>query len=193
MNSTEFDRVVFDTAPTGHTLRLLTLPGMLDGWVGKLLSLRGTFRKIGRVFKKLVPRNARGEQADVGQELADARERVARPRDLISDPVRTLFALVTIPEAMSVLETERTLHQLADHDIPVGVVFANQVQPPSTDCAHCRLRHEIHRRELERLGELVGGVPLQAVDAKARVIRGPEALAELGRELWSKRKPFEEV
>ncbi len=193
MNSTEFDRVVFDTAPTGHTLRLLTLPGMLDGWVGKLLSIRGTFRKIGRAFKKLMPKDARGEQADVGQELADARERIARARDLIGDPARTLFALVTIPEAMSVLETERTLRQLGEHDIPVGVVFANQVQPPSDDCAHCRLRHEIHRRELDRLGEVVGDVRLASVDAKAHVIRGPQALAVLGSEIWNQKPVFEEV
>lgn len=193
MNSKEFDRVVFDTAPTGHTLRLLTLPGMLDGWVGKLLSIRGTFRKIGRAFKKLMPKDARGKQADVGQELADARERIGRARELISDSARTLFALVTIPEAMSVLETERTLHQLSEHDIPVGVVFANQVQPPSDDCAHCRLRHAIHRRELDRLAEVVGSVRLAAVDAKAHVIRGPEALAALGSEIWNEQPIFEEV
>ena len=134
---------------------------------------------------KLLPRGERGRAPDVGQELRSARERIGRVRELITDSGRTLFALVTIPEAMSVLETERTMRQLADQSIPVSVVFANQVQPPSDDCRHCRLRHQIHQREISRLTELVDGVPLRLVESKPSVIRGPEALAELGRELWS--------
>lgn len=184
MASDAFDTVVFDTAPTGHTLRLLLLPEMLDGWLGKILTVKSQLARFGRAFRRLLPRGEADGQPDLGENLLGARERIAKARELISNPERTLFALVTIPEAMSVLETARTMEQLAEHSIPVGAVIVNQVQPPSDTCDHCRLRREIHQRELGHLEDLCGAIPLRAVESKPRVIRGVTALAELGLELW---------
>lgn len=185
MTSDAFDTVVFDTAPTGHTLRLLLLPEMLDGWLGRILTVRHHLSRVTRSLRRLMPGAGSGVgDMDLGQGLADVRERIATARSLLTDPERTLFALVTIPEAMSVLETERTMAQLAEHEIPLGVVIANQAQPASSTCAHCRLRHTIHQKELARLATLCGDTPLRVMGAKPRVIRGVSALAELGEELW---------
>jgi len=100
------------------------------------------------------------------------------------DTDRTLFALVTIPEAMSVLETQRTMTHLAEHGIPVGVVIANQIQPPSESCEHCRSRRKIHEKEIHRLEDVCGEIPIRMVESKPGVIRGLNALAKLGEELW---------
>jgi arsenite/tail-anchored protein-transporting ATPase len=181
-----YDSVVFDTAPTGHTLRLLTLPGMLDGWIGKMLVFKSAFSKIGRAVRKLVPGGPGDSAGDVDRELLSTRERITQARDLICDARRSLFALVTIPEAMSVLETTRTLVELERHGIPVSVVIVNQLQPESQSCLHCRARRDIHLREVERMKELAGNIPLRLVESLPRVIRGPEELAELGQALWRK-------
>jgi len=185
MHTDSFDEVVFDTAPTGHTLRLLLLPNMLDGWIGRMIALRGFFSRFGRAIRKLIPRSQRKEMPDMSENLKSARERMAEVRDLIKDSDRTRFVLVTIPEAMSVFETRRTMQQLRDNDIPVGVVIANMIQPDSETCDHCRLRHRIHARELENLKELAGDVLLKRVDSKSAVVRGPDALETLGNELWN--------
>lgn len=184
MSSDEFDTVVFDTAPTGHTLRLLMLPGMLDGWVGKLLTVRGAFSKVGRVFRKMLPRDRRKDAPDLGEELSEAKDRVALARDALTDPGQTYFALVTIPEAMGVMETLRTIEYLQQHEIPVSKVFVNQIQPPSDTCPHCKLRNSIHTRELENIEKLVKDIPLELVYSKPEVIRGTEALSQLGKQLW---------
>ena len=184
MSSDEFDSVVFDTAPTGHTLRLLMLPGMLDGWVGKLLTVRGAFSKVGRVFRKMLPKDRRKDTPDLGVELSEARDRVSIAREALTDPTQTYFALVTIPEAMGVLETVRTIEYLQQHEIPVSKVFVNQIQPPSHTCPHCKLRHEIHSREIENLKALVRNIPLQNLFSKPKVIRGTDELALLGKEIW---------
>ncbi|MBN2496927.1 MAG: ArsA family ATPase [Deltaproteobacteria bacterium] len=183
MSSDEYDMVVFDTAPTGHTLRLLMLPGMLDGWIGRLLSLRDHFARIGRALRKLLPRGE-ADEAGMEQNLRSARDRVAQARALLTDADRTLFCLVSIPEAMSVLETARTLTFLREHGVPVGLVVANQIQPDSDLCVYCRQRRAVHLRELERLRQLVGQAPFRVVPARARDIRGCDALAGLGEELW---------
>jgi anion-transporting ArsA/GET3 family ATPase len=85
---------------------------------------------------------------------------------------------------MSVFETQRTMQQLKDNNIPVGVVIANMIQPDSKTCDHCKLRHQIHRKELENLDELVGPIPLVKVASKSTVVRGPQALETLGNDLW---------
>lgn len=184
MASDAYDSVVFDTAPTGHTLRLLLLPKMLDGWIGKMITLRGYFSTFGRTIRKLMPRTTEGHEVDIGKNLQTARERVMQARELLMDAERTLFALVTIPEAMSVLETQRTLEQLSTNGIPVGVVIANQIQPESSSCDHCQARRAIHLRELSRLKGLIGQVPLRQVETSPHVIRGADALAEFGGRLW---------
>jgi arsenite-transporting ATPase len=184
MSSDLHDAVVFDTAPTGHTLRLMLLPRMLDGWIGRLLALRRHFTRLGRAVRRLVGRGSSDGEADITENLETVRDQVVRARRLITDPDRTRFVLVTIPEAMSVLETQRTMEQLGEQGIPVSVIIANQAQPPSDSCDHCRLRHDIHQRELLRLRDVAKDIPLRVVSSKSTVIRGPEALAELGRELW---------
>ena len=185
MSTDLFDEVVFDTAPTGHTLRLLLLPKMLDGWIGRMIALRGFFSRFGRAIRRLIPRSERQDMPDMSENLKSARERMVEVRELIKDPGRTRFALVTIPEAMSVFETQRTMQQLQDNNIPVGVIIANMIQPDSDTCDHCKLRHQIHTRELENLAGLVDTIPLVKVASKSTVVRGPGALETLGRELWT--------
>jgi arsenite-transporting ATPase len=189
MESRAFDTVIFDTAPTGHALRLLQLPEMLDGWIGKLLALKGHLSRVGRVLKRIMPgagSTGEGEPVDLSTGLTTVQGRISEARRLLTDEERTLFALVTIPEAMSVLETTRTIQQLGDHSIPLGVVIVNQVQPHSESCPHCRARRAIHEKELVALEETCTDVPLRLVESKPRVIRGNDELAELGEELWEK-------
>lgn len=183
MASRDYDTVIFDTAPTGHALRLLLLPEMLDGWVGKLLTLREGIGRMSRAVKRFL--GGQGDPQDLGEGLAEARSRIAMAKSILTDDERTLFALVTIPEAMSVLESTRTMERLQQHRIPLGVVIVNGVQPLSEGCEFCQARHEIHKRELACLKEKVSSVPMRVVDTHPYVIRGVEALAKLGAEVWS--------
>jgi arsenite-transporting ATPase len=184
MNSQDFDEVIFDTAPTGHALRLLFLPQMLDGWLGKMLALRDAFSWVGRTVRRILPGRRAGEEA-LGQGLASTRQRVEAARQALADPHRTHFALVTIPEAMSVLESERTIRQLRDHGVPLGTLFVNMVQPASQDCPHCAARRSIHEREIGRIRAVAGEIPIRFVECRPTVIRGLEALSDLGERLWA--------
>lgn len=182
INSPDFDTVIFDTAPTGHALRLLLLPEMLDGWVGKLLVLKEGLGKVSRAVKKFF--GGEGSPGDIGDGLMEARKMIKEAGRVLTDGERTLFALVTIPEAMSVLESGRTMNQLKLHGIPLGVVLVNGVQPRSDCCGFCNARHEIHQKELNRIREIAGDVPLRIIETKPEVIRGVDALALLGASLW---------
>lgn len=189
-----FDRVVIDTAPTGHTLRLLSLPEMLDTMVGRLMTIRerlsGLFENMAEMF---------GENPDEGAPagLQELSERIEELRAVLQDPSRTDFRLVVVPETMSVDESRRMLDDLADHDIPVGTIVVNRVmEEPSTvtaeidpgalatpnreGCAFCRQRWEVQRRALERSQELFRGRSVKRVPLFAAEVRGPTMLDLVG-------------
>jgi arsenite-transporting ATPase len=120
LDDPRFDRVVVDTAPTGHTLRLLELPEMLDSMVGRLVTLR---EQMGGMVEGLL-----GGDDDEGIDgLREFADRIEELRVLLRDPAKTDFRVVMVPEELSVRESERLLDRLAEFGVPVGTVVVNRV------------------------------------------------------------------
>jgi len=185
MERAQHDVVILDTAPTGHTLRLLMLPELLDSWLGKLLEMKARIARIGRLFRRLFPgEGGVASEALLDQGLQGGRQRIGGLRQVLTDPDRSQIVLVTIPEAMSVAETERTLNLLQGHGMPVATVVVNQLQPESPDCLHCMRRREIHLAELERMRRIAGSVPVKVVESLAWEVRGLRGLEQMGELLW---------
>ncbi|KAK6142003.1 hypothetical protein DH2020_016219 [Rehmannia glutinosa] len=112
-----FRRIVFDTAPTGHTLRLLSLPDFLDASIGKMMKLK---KKIASATAALKSAFGKGEpQQDGNDKLEQLRERMAKVRDLFRDPETTEFVIVTIPTVMALSESSRLCASLRKEKVPV--------------------------------------------------------------------------
>ena len=184
LESAAHDVVIVDTAPTGHTLRLLMVPELLDGWFGTLLQLRHRIAKAGRLLRKLWPGAKAVEEADLEQGLTGGRERINVLREQLTDASRSQIILVSIPEAMSVMETTRTIESLDGHGMAVGTVVVNQMQPEKTDCTHCAQRRKIHLAELKKLEQRAGKVPIRIVETLPQEIKGCDDLAQVGELLW---------
>lgn len=180
----QHDVVILDTAPTGHTLRLLMLPELLDGWLGTLLSLRSQIARAGRLLRRFLPGGAKDDAAKLEEGLLASRERMTGLRELLTDPDRAQIFLVTIPEAMGVLETLRTLELLNKQGLPVGSIMVNQMQPKSDSCVHCQRRRAIHERELAELRVRVGNVPVKVIEALSVEVRGCNELEQLSERVW---------
>jgi len=197
MDDDRFDRVVVDTAPTGHTLRLLELPDVMDSMVGKLLSLRerlsGMAGSLGGLFGGGV------DEAEMEQGVESLRElsvRVERLRAVLTDPARTDFRVVLVPEAMSVSESKRLVSRLGEFGIPVGTVVVNRVMQPLADvadvdpswfvapdledCEFCKRRWEVQRGALADAQELFRGHAVKRVPLFAEEVRGETALRVVG-------------
>ena len=118
-----WDVIVFDTAPTGHTLRFLSLPELIEAWSGRLLRM---MRVSGGIRSMLFGR----KQSDaMKEELERFRRRVLHVRRVLSDPSTTSFTLVTIPERMGVNETVRANASLGEYELPVTACLVNRVTP----------------------------------------------------------------
>ncbi len=191
-----FDRVVIDTAPTGHTLRLLELPEMLDSMMGRLLEWR---ERLGGMMEGLgnLMGGSDDEPGQLG--LTEARQQIEQLRRVLRDPERTDFRIVMVPETMSVAESGRLLDRLGEAEIPVGTIVVNRIMedpgelvedpedaivaPDLEHCAFCRHRWEVQRTALEESHELFRGRDVKRVPLFAQDVRGERMLHYVARSL----------
>lgn len=181
-----FTRIVFDTAPTGHTLRLLSLPDFLDASIGKILKLREKIASATSAIKSVFG-HEQAPQQDASSKLERLRERMVKVRELFRDTDSTEFVIVTIPTVMAISESTRLCASLKKEAVPVKRLIVNQILPPSaSDCKFCAMKRKDQMRALDMINddpELASLTLIQAplVDVE---IRGVPALRFLGDIVW---------
>ncbi|XP_028756958.1 ATPase ARSA1-like [Neltuma alba] len=184
LESSEYDRftrIVFDTAPTGHTLRLLSLPDFLDGSIGKVMKLK---KKLSSAFKSLFGKEEAG--TDAPDKLEKLKQQMAKVRELFRDSDTTEFIIVTIPTVMAIRESSRLHASLKKERVPVQRLIINQVLPSSSDCKFCSMKRKDQMRAIERIHDdsELAGLRLYEVPLVDMEIRGVPALKFMGDMLW---------
>lgn len=191
LDDPRFDRVVIDTAPTGHTLRLLQLPELMDSMVGRLLQFR---QKMSGMLGGVTGMFGGDDTGDPSAELDALRERIERLRAVLRDPGQTDFRVVMIPEEMSVVESERLVDRLGSFEIPIQTLVVNRVMENVTDvtdfevdpqwivtpdlenCEFCSRRWQVQQTALSNATELFRGRTVKRVPLLADEVRGENAL-----------------
>jgi arsenite/tail-anchored protein-transporting ATPase len=171
-----YDRVVVDTAPTGHTLRLLVMPELLRGWVGGLVRQRERARGLDRAVANLAGDDAPPDDPVIGRLRARAERLTALRRRLLDDAV---VHLVCLPERLSVEETVRAERTLRDAGLTVGAVVVNQVIPASAEGGFVASRREQQRDHLADIERRLGHRPIVRVPQLPHDVRGPDDLVTI--------------
>lgn len=171
-----FDQVVVDTAPTGHTLRLLEMPATLGHLATVLDDLQAKHRAMAVALRGAARRDA--EDAVI-EEL---QEEAASLRELLRAPERAQFHWVTLAEELSLLEAQDGVAALRAAGMRVARLIVNRLTPaPRGRCALCSARRGEEARVLHEARSL--GLPMAAVADQDDEPRGPAALAKVGRAL----------
>jgi arsenite-transporting ATPase len=128
-----YSTIVFDTAPTGHTLRLLSFPKTMESAIGKLLELKNRF--AGMITQAAALLGAGGAEHIEGMiaKLEQLKGLIDQVHNQIRDPEKTTFVCVCIPEFLSIYETERLVQELSKSEIDTHNVVVNQVLFPDKD------------------------------------------------------------
>jgi len=134
VQSLDYDVVVFDTAPTGHTLRLLSFPTILERALGKVMELKDRFGGLIGQAAAMFGGNSPGQMQDMllGH-LEETRIVINKVNDAFQDPELTTFVCVCIPEFLSIYETERLVQELSKFGIDSHNIVVNQVLFPEKD------------------------------------------------------------
>lgn len=167
-----YDAVVVDTAPTGHTMRLLSLPDEMASWVQLLDLMQAKHRFMMKRFTGRVRKDA-GDRF-----IRETSDDLAGLSALLTDPERTGFVPVLIPEPLAVNETLRLVRFLEHRRIRVEPLVVNRV-PQLSDCPRCTRRHAGAREQLELIAEQFAGYETKEVPLLPTEPRGLEGLERM--------------
>ena len=157
----DYDHIIFDTAPTGHTIRLLQLPGAWSGFIEKNPEGASCLGPLAGLEKQ--------------------RQRYAEAVKALSDPERTRLILVARAQKTTLDEVARTHEELAAIGLSRQNLVINGVLPES-EAVHDVLATAIHRREQEAIANMpavLRDLPLDQLPLKAFNLVGVEALSSL--------------
>lgn len=165
----QWQAVVFDTAPTGHTLRMLELP--MD-W-SKQIDVK--------IF------------ASVNASAADdvAKQRFGKVIEMMRDPEQSTFAFVMYPEATPIIEAYRAATELSSVGVHPGLVVANMVIPlEQADSDFTHARRTMQEKYLNEISERFH-LPVAQIPLLPQEIKGLKMLAELGEQIYENDLVFE--
>jgi arsenite-transporting ATPase len=165
-----FDRVILDTAPTGHMLRLLEMPGLAIDW----------FKTF---FRLLIKYSGVVTLTKTAQLMVEMFKGVKQVQAYLTDAEHTEFIAVTIPEAMGIYETERFLASLDTLRVPCRRLVVNMVVPP-TDCAFCQAKRAEQQGYIAGLRASYPQYAVTELPLYPHEIRGLAGLGQVGDALY---------
>jgi len=188
LHSMQFSVVVFDTAPTGHTLRFLSIPTSAEKYFSKIVGLKSKFSSIFKQFSTLLGTGAETEE-QITNKLEQTSSIVEEVNKQFKNPELTTFICVCIPEFLSLYETERMVQELNKFEIDVQNIVVNQILYPDSDqhCRFCSVRSKMQQKYLEQIHDLYEDFHIVHMPLLENEIRGQEALWKFSEYLF---KPF---
>lgn len=165
MQEKKYDLFILDTAPTGHTIRLLEMPEIAEEWVKTLLDIEEKYP---------IP-------FEIGEALQEMLSTIQKVREILVNPEKTEFIIVTIPEAMALLETEDLARSLKRMQVPVEHLIVNKIIPRNS-CTFCQGKRAGQVGYIKKFKEL--GLETIGVELFEKEIRGRESLNRLRKSLF---------
>jgi arsenite-transporting ATPase len=172
-----YDRIIVDTAPTGHLLRMFGMPAVLNGVARAFDHMQTKHRIMVEALRGSWSPDA--ADALIDEMSGDADRLIA----LLTDSTRARVSWVTLPEHMSIEETADGIRWLSANGIAVDSVIVNTVTPPpSGRCRWCQARRSEERRAIDALRRgTTPGMRLAAIPRMDKEPRGRLALGSIGR------------
>ncbi len=200
-----YEHIIFDTAPTGHTLRLLVLPEMMGAWTDGLLAQQRRQAKLRSVATHLDSHNQKGNQTKNHQNESPRKNDVANPFAtkksdrweqavsvlekrkqlfrqaglLLHDRTQTAIVLVMTADVLPLAETKRAIEQLEESKLTPAAIVINQLISPTQSDEFWRRRAERQQQLMQDIEENFSKYPLYPIYLQQTDVRGTEALSTL--------------
>ena len=168
----QYEKYVVETAPTGHALRLISSPKLLDEWIKVAAKMRWKYRYMITSF------SGSYHQDDVDTFLFNLKKTVKRIENLLRDRTKCEFIPVCIPELMAISETRRLLNDLNKFEIIPQQIIINNVMV-SDGCDFCKQRKLSQLPHLHEISNSFSTLNKVEVQMFAREIKGLDTLNQL--------------
>lgn len=167
-----FEKYVVDMAPSGHALRLISSPALLDQWIKMAAKMRWKYRYM-------ITRFSGNYQPDATDALLISLKKTVKKIELLfGDNTKCEFIPVCIPEAMAVAETGRLIKDLRRFQIEVKQMVVNNVME-SEGCSFCKARKEGQQKHIDVIKSTYPDFNLVFVPLFAHEVSGLKNLEKL--------------
>lgn len=172
-----YDQIVIDTAPSGHALRFLSIPGNIDSWLKK------SFRTARQIYSLLSIAKKHRIDGPSHKLEHEERDRMSEIYNIIINPECSSISLVMLPEKMSIAETERDLIILNEYGFPIKEVIINQVLPKS-DNEFLKSKYNIQKKNISEIRKKFNKLRIKEVPCFESEIMGIKELEKLSNILF---------
>ena len=180
-----FDLIILDTAPTGHTIRLLGLPAQMKNWVRVSNLMQSKHKFLARHFAGKYKKDDADEFLETMNEDIDRIKRLLKNQDL------TEFIAVTKPETLAIEETEKLLKILKEYGIRVESIIVNQIKSSANGCPFCSQeeKEQEQEKELNTINQKFANFKLHRMPLFPYQIKGIGHLKEYAQVLLDEKPP----
>ena len=181
-----YDLIVIDSAPTGETLKHLTLPQVSQWWLTKVLPVQKLAKNsMGKVVRKVT-----GLPVDIGlQELETFYDKLMQVHEIMSKPNISTIRLVMNPERMVIQEALRAYTYLQLYGYTVDGVVVNRILPPESSETMFSDYVEAQQRYLDEITDSFAPLPIFRVPHLGQEVFGAERLRKIVAELYQGEDP----
>ncbi|KAI1850671.1 hypothetical protein JX265_004382 [Neoarthrinium moseri] len=179
VKSLSYETIIFDTAPTGHTLRFLQFPSVLEKALAKISQLSSQYGPLLNGFLGANGTLPNGQNLnDMMEKLEGLRATISEVNTQFKDENLTTFVCVCIAEFLSLYETERMIQELASYGIDTHSIVVNQLLFPKqgSGCDQCNARRKMQKKYLDQIEELYDEFNVVRMPLLVEEVRGKERL-----------------
>jgi arsenite-transporting ATPase len=183
----DYDLLIFDTAPTGHTLRLLRMPELVSAWITALSKRRRALLALNKDIDqvRLAPEAINPDEDPILKTLEARRDKLEQVRARLMQHNFTGFVLVLIPERLPIEETARAAAILAESNVNVCEIVVNRVLPTDADGSFYQSRRAQERVYIDEIKRRFAAHSLAWVPQLPLDVQGVENLERVSSALLS--------
>jgi arsenite/tail-anchored protein-transporting ATPase len=186
----DYDVIILDCAPTGESIRFISIPTALEWYIKKIFKMERALAKyIGPIARRVYDVPIPGEEYfDAIEHLFERLRGVDR---ILADPETTSVRLVTNPEKIVLKETQRAYMYFCLYRMNIDAVIMNRLLPPDVTDAYFQSWRENQKHYFEKAEEYFHPVPIFPVSLFKGEILGYARIKDLAAEIYGDRNPMD--